>query len=148
MAYTLVKTQAGMAGYVGKAERCVFEFSTPPEQIPGEAWLANQIMDRGIAELRTQSSKLLWIKVWRDTAPIWQTNYRVEITATSSPLWWNLIIIGILVIVALVISWQIISVVKDIDWGKVPTPISWGIFAVIAVVGIILLTRGKEKRGE
>ena len=148
MAYKLVRDQAGIAGYVGKAERCTFEFSTMPEQIPGETWLANQIIDKGIAELRTQGSELLWIKVWRDTAPIWQTNYLVEVTATASPLWWNLIIIGILTIVALVISWKIIKIIRDMDWGDLIPPISWGLVAVAAIAGIMLLTRGREKRRE
>lgn len=143
MAYKLVKDQAGIAGYVGKAEKCTFEFSTIPEQIPGEAWLANQIIDKGIVELRTQGSELLWIKVWQDTAPIWQTNYKVEVTATASPLWWSLIIIGILAIVALIITWKIIEVVENIDWGKAALPVITGgiSLALMAIVGIILLTR-------
>lgn len=147
MGFELIKDEAGI-DYAGKAERCVFEFRTPPEQIPGEAWLANQIVEKGIAELRTQGSELLWIRVWRNTDPLWHTDYRVELTATASPLWWNLIIIGILAIVVLVVGWQIVSVVKDIDWGKAAAPlITGGIgLALVAVFGILLLTGGREKR--
>ena len=71
MAYSLILNQEGIKGYVGKAERCTFEFSTIPEQIPGEQWLAQQIVNRGIAELQAQGSRLLWIKVSnRENKPI------------------------------------------------------------------------------
>lgn len=149
MAYEKIIDQAGIASYVGKAERCVFEFRTPPEWVPGENWLANNIINKGIAELQNQGSKLLWIKVWRDIKPLWHTDYRVEVTATASPLWWTAIIIGILVIAALVVSWQIISVIEDIDWGEAGVPVTAMSGAVIALVigGIILIYGGKKKLG-
>ena len=146
MAYKLIVDQAGVLGYVGKAERCTFEFSTLPEQIPGESWLAQQIVNRGIAELQAQGSSLLWIKLWRDTAPTWQTDYRVEVTATASPLWWTAIILGVLAVLALIISWRIVETVTDIDWGKAALPIAIGgiSLALLAIIGIILLAGGKK----
>lgn len=148
MGFELVVDQAGKAGYVGKAEKCTFEFSTPPEWIPGENWLANRVVSGSIAKLREQGSELLWVKVWRDTSPFWHTDYRVELTATASPLWWNLIIIGVLAIIVLVVTWRIVSTVKDIDWGKAALPVTAGAISVglIAIIGILLLTGGKEKR--
>ena len=42
---------------------------------------------------------------------------------------------------ALVISWKLIEVVKDIDWGEIPTAVklSLPIFAVAGVLGAIFL---------
>lgn len=149
MAYSLILNQEGIKGYVGKAERCTFEFSTIPEQIPGESWVAQQIVNRGIAELQAQGSRLLWIKIWRDTAPTWHTDYRVEITATASPLWWNAIILGVLAVLALIISWRIVETITDIDWGKGALPITAGgiSLALLAILGILLLT-GRGKKGK
>ena len=144
MAYNLILDQAGVSGYVGKAEKCTYEFSTIPEQIPGEQWLADQIIQKHIDELAKENSKLLHLRVWRDTSPTWQTDYRVEVTASASPLYWNLIIIGVLAILALVITWKITGVVKNIDWGKAAAPIKWtAITVAVAVIGLILLARRK-----
>lgn len=149
MAYKLVVDQAGISGYVGKAEKCTFEFSTPPEWLPGESWLANRVVNQGIAELRKEGCELLWVKVWRDTGPVWHTDYRVELTATASPLLWTAIIVGVLVILALVVTWRIVSVVKDIDWGKAALPVIAGgvSIALLAILGIILVSGGKHGEG-
>ena len=145
MAYQLIKDESHNTDYVGKAEVCTYEFSTLPEQIPGEPWLANLIIDRHIAELSSQNSKLLRIKVWRDTAPTWQTDYKVEVAASASPLFWNVIIIGVLAIVALVITWKIISIVKDVDWGKAALPVTAGAIGIIIVIVALLLALRYKK---
>lgn len=143
MAYQLVLDQAGEAGYIGKAERCTYEFSTIPEQIPGEQWLATQFIDRHVSELSSQNSKLLHLRAWRDAAPTWQTNYKVEITASASPLWWNLIIVGVLAVIAMVLTWRIVSVV-DLNWSEVAPTIPWIAIAIVAVVLFILAGRRKH----
>ncbi|MBA7466780.1 hypothetical protein ES707_01970 [subsurface metagenome] len=88
--------------FEGNAETCIFEFQLTPEQIPGTEWLGQRIVDSFVTELEKEGSRLLELKVYRDTTPTWWTNYRVEVTATASPLAWNLIIIGVLAILFIV----------------------------------------------
>ncbi|KKN08228.1 hypothetical protein LCGC14_1058770 [marine sediment metagenome] len=85
--------------FEGHAEVCTFEFKITPEQVPGTEWLAERIVDAFVSELEKDNSRLLEIKVSRDTSPPLWTNYLVEVTATASPLLWTLIIAGVLAIV-------------------------------------------------
>jgi len=144
MALELIKDTAGDTQYRGKAEKCVYTFSTIPEQIPGESWLASQIVQKQIEELAKENSRLLHIRIWRDTSPTWQTDYKVEVFASASPLWWNAIILGVLAILALIITWRIVEIVKDIDWGTIPTPIQWAI-PLVAIGLIVLLLVGRKR---
>lgn len=147
MGFLLIKDQAGES-YVGKAEKCVYTFSTIPEQIPEEAWLANRIISRLSEELAKQGSKLLWTRVYRDTSPTWTTDYKVEVWASASPLWWSLIIVGAMAVLALLISWKIIETVMDIDWGEIPGPVQIGGAAGAIAIGLIalLLLTGRPQR--
>jgi len=88
--------------FEGDAETCIFEFKLTPEQIPGTEWLGQRIVDSFVSELEKEGSRLLELKVYEDTTPTWWTNYRVEVTATASPLAWNLIIIGVLAVLFVV----------------------------------------------
>ncbi len=107
--------------YEGNAETAVFEFQLTPEQIPGTEWLSDRIVDAFVAELEAQGSRLLRLKVSRDTTPTWWTNYRVEITATVEAgtagtvgavgFAWSAVIIGVLAILFIIaIVWAIRSV--------------------------------------
>ncbi|MBA7535587.1 hypothetical protein ES705_27845 [subsurface metagenome] len=98
--------------YEGDAETCIFEFKITPEQIPGTEWLGQRIIDSFASELEKEGSRLLELKVSRDTTPIFWTNYRVEVTATASPLAWNLIIIGVLAVLFVV---AIIFAIKAVE---------------------------------
>ena len=98
--------------YEGNAEVCTFEFKITPEQIPGTEWLGERIVDAFISELEKEGARLLELKVFRDTTPTFWTNYRVEVTATASPLAWNLIIIGVL---AIVFIFAIAFVIKAVE---------------------------------
>jgi len=137
MSFRLISDQTPPVNYVGKAERATYTFRTMPEQIPGEQWLADQIIQRNREELEQQGCQLLRIRVWRDVSPTWHTDYRVEVTATSSPVFWTPVILGVLVVLALVISWKLLEVVEDIDWGKIPTPIAWSM-PILAIAGVLL----------
>ncbi len=96
--------------------------------------------------------KLLWIKIWRDTSPIWETKYRVEMTASASPLFWGLIVLAILAVVLLVLTWRIVSEVKGIIWGPegaggagIVSGVAWAVAAAAAVVVVgILLVKGRN----
>ncbi|MBA7646787.1 hypothetical protein ES703_54553 [subsurface metagenome] len=98
--------------YEGNAEICTLEFSLTPEQIPGTEWLGERIVDAFVSELEKEGGRLLELKVFRDTTPTWWTNYRVEVTATASPLAWNLIIIGVLAVLFIV---AIVFVIKAVE---------------------------------
>ncbi len=98
--------------YEGDAETCIFEFKITPEQIPGTEWLGQKIVDSFASELEKEGSRLLELKVSRDTTPIFWTNYRVEVTATASPLAWNLIIIGVLAVLFVV---AIVFAIKAVE---------------------------------
>ena len=140
MAYQLILDKAGdgASQYVGKAEKCLFTFETIPEQIPGEQWLANKIINGHIEELGKQHSRLLHIRVWRDTAPTWRTNYQVEVYASASPLFWTVIIVGVLALIAAFMTWKILEEVKDIDWSGVSEPMRWGTVGLVIVAGVVL----------
>lgn len=151
MAFQLVKETTEPIAYTfkGKAEKCTYEFSTLPEQVPGEAQLAKTLIDKNARELEAQGVRMLKIRVYRDTEPTWQTNYRVEVWATASPIFWTPIIVGVLAVLALVITWKIIEEVKDIDWGEIPTEVTVGVPAAVILVAIlgILLVLPRVKRG-
>lgn len=98
--------------FEGDAETCSFEFKLTPEQIPGTEWLGQRIVDSFVSKLEEEGSRLLELKVYHDTTPTWWTNYRVEVTATASPLAWNLIIIGVLAILFIV---AIVFAIKAVE---------------------------------
>ena len=98
--------------FEGDAETCIFEFQLTPEQIPGTEWLGQRIVDSFASELEKEGSRLLELRAYRDTTPTFWTNYRVEVTATASPLAWNLIIIGVLAVLFVV---AIVFAIKAVE---------------------------------
>ena len=98
--------------FEGDAETCIFEFKLTPEQIPTYPWLGERIINSFVSELEKEGSKLLELRVYEDTAPTWWTSYRVEVTATASPIVWMPIIIAVLAILFIV---AIIFLIKTID---------------------------------
>ena len=98
--------------FEGGAETCIFEFKLTPEQIPTYPWLGERIVDAFVSELEKEGSRLLNLKVYEDTTPTFWTNYRVEVTATASPIAWMPIIIGALAILFII---AIIFLIKTVD---------------------------------
>ena len=98
--------------FEGDAEVCTFEFKLTPEQIPGTEWLGERIVAAFVSELEKEGSRLLELKVSRDTTPPLWTNYLVEVTATASPIAWMPIIIGVLAILFIV---AIIFAIRAVD---------------------------------
>jgi len=84
--------------FSGHAELCTYTFSLGPEQIPGMGWAAEQIINSHVDKLAEENSILLELRVWEDASPTWTTDYYVEVVASASPLWWNLIIGGALIL--------------------------------------------------
>ena len=104
--------------YEGDAEVCTFAFKLTPEQVPGTEWLADRIVNAFVSELEKQGSRLLEVKVSRDTTPPLWTNYLVEVTATASPLAWSLIILGVLAILGIVAIFFTIKLVDEVFFKR------------------------------
>ena len=138
--------------FVGHAEKCTYTFSLGPEQIPGTGLARDYIINSHVEELAKENSRLLELRVWEDTEPTWQTNYYVEVVATASPLWWNVIIIGVLILLIGVAIYFTIEKVEDITKyvgekapGTIPLLYIAGIGAAI-LVGILLLRGGRKRK--
>lgn len=145
MSYRLIDEKKLNQDYRGHAERCIYTFSVPlPDQL-GAKWTAQQMIDAHIEELWQQGSLLLEYKLYEDASPTFTTNYKVDMIASASPLWWNLIIIGVLAILAIAfISWAINGVADIAEYSPgAAIGISVGVIALAAVAGIYLLQRGK-----
>ncbi len=112
--YELIQETIYPWAYVfeGSAETCIFEFKLTPEQIPTYPWLGERIVNAFVSELEKEGSRVLELRVYEDITPTFWTNYRVEVTATASPIAWMPIIIGVLAILFLV---AIIFVLKTVD---------------------------------
>ncbi|MBA7636176.1 hypothetical protein ES703_43791 [subsurface metagenome] len=104
--------------FEGDAEICTFEFKLTPEQIPGTAWLRQRIVDSFASELEKEGSRLLELKVYEDTTPMFWTNYRVEVTATASPIVWTPIIIGVLAILFIIAIYFTIKLVDEVFFKR------------------------------
>lgn len=133
--------------FQGHAEKCTYTFSLGPEQIPGTGWAAQQIANSHVNELAKENSQLLELRMWEDTSPTWTTDYCVEVVATASPLWWNVIIIGVLVLLIGVAIYFTIERTEDIVEyvgekapGALPLMAIAGIGALV-LVGIYLVRR-------
>ena len=145
MAYSLVIDKTFETTYSGKAEICTYTFKSLPEQLPFEQWFAQRFIDSHIRELANQGSHALKLKVWRDTSPTFTTDYKVEVTASASPLWWNIIIVGAIAVIGLaLITWAIIEV-KGIDWGEIPEELKKAIGWMPILLGLGLLVWATRK---
>lgn len=112
------------ATYVGKAEEAVFTFSLLPEQLDFiNNFFTNLYVDeceKAIAQNSPQD-ELLIMKLYRDTSPTWQTDYKCYITATDrigNVLPWALIILASLaVLVYWLIVRPVLNQVTDLLYG-------------------------------
>jgi len=127
---------------------CTYTFSVGPEQIPGMRQMAQQVIDSHIQELQKQNSQLLELRVWEDISPTWETNYYVEIVATASPLFWNVIIIGVLSILFVIAIYFTIKAVTDITEyiGENVSPVTTNLALILglgiaAIVGVVFWRR-------
>ena len=133
--------------FQGHAEKCTYAFNLGPEQIPGTGWAAQQVVDSHVNELAKENSQLLELRMWEDTSPTWTTDYLVEVVATASPLWWNIIIAGVLILLIGVAIYFTIKNVEDIVEyvgekapGAIPLMAIAGI-GIVALIGIYLVRR-------
>ncbi|MBA7633610.1 hypothetical protein ES703_41181 [subsurface metagenome] len=106
--------------FEGNAEVCTFDFKLTPEQIPITEWFRERIVNALVSELEKEGARLLEIKVYEDTTPTFWTNYRVEVTATASPLAWNLIILSVLAILFVVAIYFTIKLIDEVFFKRKP----------------------------
>jgi len=85
--------------------------------------------------------------LWEDKSPLFTTDYKCQIVASASPLWWNLIILGVIGLLALLVTTWAISKVGDIaeysPGAAAGFTISMGMIAIAAIViaGLIYTRR-------
>jgi hypothetical protein len=136
-------------GYRGHAERCTWEFSIPlPEWGGVAAWTAEQMVNAHISALAEQNAILLELQVYEDISPDFTTNYRVVTTSSASPLFWNLIILGVLAAIIFIAISYTITKVEDIAQYLGPTAfssISLGLIAAIILGGVLILRNQTSK---
>lgn len=125
--------------YDGKAEVCPFEFKLWPEQIPGAPWLGKKIANAFASKLEAEGSKLLELKVYEDTTPTFWTNYRVEVTATASPIAWALVIYAVLAILFIIAITFLVKTIHTLFFEHKPLSDeikkTWDKETLIAVIG-------------
>lgn len=138
MAFKLITDKKMNQDYRGAAEKCTYRFSLWPEQFPGVRWTATQIANAHVDKLEEQGSELLELRMWEDTTPTWTTDYYVEVVATASPLWWNIIIAGVLVLlIGIAIYFSIDKIEEIVEYVGEKAP--WAV-PVLAIAGIGILT--------
>ncbi len=147
MAWDLIVNKRMNQSFQGHAEKAIFTFSLGPEQIPGTGWATQFIINSFVNELAKENSSLLELRVWEDTAPTWHTDYYVELVATASPLWWNVIIAGALIVmIGVAIVFALESVEDIVEYIGEVAPITLPLLAIagigaLAVIGIYLVRR-------
>jgi len=123
--------------YLGSCEECTFEFSAPPEQIPGMEWIVDQIVKSLKEAVRSEKGEVLYIKVYHDPAEWYRSKWLVAITAHGSPLPWAVIIPLALVLIAIIIIAWIIRKVGTKWWFGPVTIVAAGGLAVLGT-GILI----------
>jgi len=136
--------------YVGKASEGTSTFNVPfPDQLFPNAFAIDRIVDAFEDKVEEQGERMLDLKIYIDTTPTWKTNFMIKSVCTDhSPFPWALVIIGILAIILVIAIKNLVTVAKDIDWGKPVTllPVAAIVIGVLAI-GAIAITASKRKRG-
>lgn len=147
MAWELVMNKRLNQSYRGSAEWCHWEFRVNlPDQM-GTIWTAKQSLNAHIEELEKQGSTILEYRLWEDKAPTWTTNYFVEVIASASPLWWNVIIIGVIALLGIIVTYFVIKetghiaeYIGGVAPGAIPLLALAGI-AAATIIGVYLIRR-------
>lgn len=144
--WSLVISESFNQHHVGRAELCDWMLSIPLPSDLGAGWLRDKLIESHKQELQAQGSILLELHVWQDMSPGWRTEYYVRTVATASPLFWKVIIVGI--VAALIIfgvTWALVKV-EDIAryiGEEAPAAARWMIYAFAGLV-IVGLAVGLE----
>lgn len=163
MEYSLKKditTDFGKS-YSGPAQTCVYRFQTGPEQISFvDNWVKDRYIKDSINAVQKNGGQAIRLRLYRDAAPTWVTNWRAEITATvpagmaqgarMSGFWAAVLILSVVSIVAYLLIKPVIESVTDLVWGPGESGASlfgipWVGWAVLAGVTIYAFSRRKRK---
>ncbi len=117
--------------YLGACEQCTFEFSGPPEQIPGTGWMINQIVQGMKGAMGVEEGQLLYLKVYCDPAEWYRSKWRVVATAHGSPLAWAIIIpLALVALIVIGFLWIIRSISSKWWFGPAAIAIAGGVAAL------------------
>lgn len=152
--YTVWKQETTTYGrtYNGPAEMCTFTFKTGPEQLAFlDNWLRNNLIRNFKAELEKEGAKLIHTTIYRDIGPIFDTWWKVEVTADvsgglaqagarmASPFPWALIIgFAVAAVIGYFLMRPVIESITDLFWGTPGDGIGglpWGLI----IIGILIL---------
>lgn len=156
--------------YAGNVEKCVFTFTTGPEQFDFvNNWIRGNYVNEVIRSVEEHGGKVVRVILYRDAQPTWTTNYKGEILAARpaasmsqgkaqlrfDPFSWSAIIAFALVaIIVFLLIRPVIQSVTKLLWGLkdiLPPPEDWKWIAIAVVVGLVLLSgggKGKTKKRE
>lgn len=159
------------SGYKGTCEKAIYTMSVSLPDQAGARLVANQIIDAHLEAFANEGVELLSLKVWEDRSPTWSTDYKFE-TVAASPgaiedtapegsisvlpvLAWVLIISAIVIILALLIDWALVSVAviaKEAPFAFSTVAIIGGIVilgllgpSILANFGVESKTMGRKK---
>ena len=145
--------------YKGKAKLVHFSFSTGPEQID---FINNWLVSHFLSELKTQAtanngSKVLKLRLWRDTTKTFETLYKGELELTTPAGFETPFLVTAIIVVALsaiayyFIVKPLVSQVTDLLYGPEDgsgnrPSIPWGMIAIIAAIVLLSpqLTGGRK----
>lgn len=107
--------------YKGEAETAIITCRRPPDQITPPEWIGDQLVKAFADELKKEGRKLIEIKVYADTTPIFWTDFRIEVTAstpssvsgeTASPGWPAVVAAVLIIIGLIVLFWFIKQIIE------------------------------------
>jgi hypothetical protein len=150
MSCQLVKNEKYNQDYRGHAEKCTWTFTVNlPDQL-GAGWTAERLAQAHITELHDQGSIILEFRLYEDkTSGTFTTDYRVEVVASASPLWWNLIILGVIgAIIVIGVAWTIQNIEDIAEYAPgAATALSVGLMLIpIAAVVLGVMARPKRRK--
>lgn len=141
MSYSVIIDEKYNQEYSGHAEACTYTFTVNlPDQM-GASWRAQDLIDAHVTELTAQGAIILELKVWEDTAPTFETNYMVRVVSSASPLFWQIIVAGVIALLGIIFVYLSIKSVEEIVEYSPGAAISLGIgAAALGILGIMLLS--------
>jgi len=153
MAWEKILDEKFNQDFHGKAEWCNWSFTVNLPDQAGARWTAQQSLNAHIEELEKQGCQILEYRLWEDKSPTWSTDYYVQVVSTASPIFWMIVVVGVLVILAIVATYFVIhetGTVIEYVGEKAPLAIPIMAVAILGTVIIagIFITRGRSKPAE
>ena len=138
--WELIKSETTSDGWfwVGKAEKCTFEFSFLPEQIPGVETMAGWIASALKTAVEQENGKVLSYKLYLDRAEWHRSRWLCICVAHGSPVAW-FAVLAVIAVILLIVAW-IIHDTKGVWWFG-PAVIMIGVG--VAAGGVAALVRKK-----